>query len=101
MLASHHSGFKSPKLLNENVASYKIKSARHTNFDFKHSSDSGNHLPSSSKLFKNSLKEGLSPSKKKPEKEGMKLLKIYGGYRNTSDVINSMTVKSRVDEDSG
>lgn len=30
----------------------------------------------------------------------MKLVKIYGGYRNTSDVINSMTVKPRVEEES-
>ena len=56
LLTSHPSGFKSPKLLDGNVATYKIKSARHTNFDFKHSSDSGSHLPSSNKLFKNSSK---------------------------------------------
>jgi hypothetical protein len=30
----------------------------------------------------------------------MKLVKIYGGYRNTSDVINSMTVRPRVEEES-
>jgi hypothetical protein len=30
----------------------------------------------------------------------MKLVKIYGGYRNTSDVINSMIVKPRVEEQS-
>jgi hypothetical protein len=30
----------------------------------------------------------------------MKLVKIYGGYRNTSDVINSMTVKPRVEDES-
>jgi hypothetical protein len=29
----------------------------------------------------------------------MKLVKIYGGYRNTSDVINSMTVKPRGEEE--
>ena len=30
----------------------------------------------------------------------MKFVKIYGGYRNTSDVINSMTVKPRVEDES-
>lgn len=30
----------------------------------------------------------------------MKLVMIYGGYRNTSDVINSMIVKPRVEEQS-
>jgi len=30
----------------------------------------------------------------------MKLMKIYGGHRNTSDVINSVTVKPRVEEES-
>lgn len=29
----------------------------------------------------------------------MKLMKIYGGYRNTSDVINSVTMKPRFEEE--